>query len=412
MTERIEATTTCCIAGGGPAGMMLGLLLARAGIDVTVLEKHGDFLRDFRGDTIHTSTITLMEELGLADRFLELPHQKARELSALVGNTRVRICDFSALEGPHPYILFMPQWDFLNFIASEAKKHAGFRLIMNAEAVGVIRAGERTDGVVYRQDNEMHTIGADLTVACDGRDSTLRRAGRLEPRRYGAPMDVMWFRLPRSGNEGVDTGAHLERGRMLVMIDRGDYWQMAYVIPKGTDAKVRAGGIEAFRQSVRDLSPFKEPAPVEAIRSWDDVKTLVVEINRLETWHRPGLLLIGDAAHAMSPVGGIGINLAIQDAVAAANILIEPLKARSVSEDDLAAVQARRETPTARTQLLQRIAQRRVIGTALAGGRPMRPPFWLPWLLAREPVKRRIARLIGIGLQAEHIGGDGAASAT
>jgi 2-polyprenyl-6-methoxyphenol hydroxylase-like FAD-dependent oxidoreductase len=411
MTERTEEKTTCCIAGGGPSGMMLGLLLARAGIDVTVLEKHGDFLRDFRGDTIHTSTITLMEELGLGDRFLQLPHQKAHELSALVGDTRVRICDFSALDGPHPYILFMPQWDFLNFIASEAKKCSGFRLIMNAEAVGVIRNDERTDGVVYRKDNEMHTIGADLTVACDGRDSTLRRAWDLEPRSYGAPMDVMWFRLPRSGNEGVDTGAHLERGRMLVMIDRGDYWQMAYVIPKGKDATVRARGIEAFRDEVRKLSPFKEPAQVDAIGSWDDVKTLVVEINRLETWHRPGLLFIGDAAHAMSPVGGIGINLAIQDAIAAANILIEPLKAHSVSEDDLAAVQSRREKPTARTQLLQRIAQRRVISAALAGDRPLRPPFWLPWLLARPPVKRGIARIIGIGLQAEHIGGDEAARA-
>lgn len=411
MTERTEEKTTCCIAGGGPAGMMLGLLLARAGIDVTVLEKHGDFLRDFRGDTIHTSTITLMEELGLGERFLQLPHQKAHELSALVGNTRVRICDFSALDGPHPYILFMPQWDFLNFIASEAKKYSGFRLIMNAEAVGVIRNDERTDGVVYRKDNEMHTIGAELTVACDGRDSTLRRAWDLRPRPYGAPMDVMWFRLPRSGNEGVDTGAHLERGRMLVMIDRGDYWQMAYMIPKGTDAKVRARGLEKFREEVRSLSPFKEPAQVEAIKSWDDVKTLVVEINRLKTWHRPGLLFIGDAAHAMSPVGGIGINLAIQDAVAAASILIEPLKARSVSEDDLAAVQTRREKATGRTQLLQRVAQRRVIGAALAGDRPMRPPFWLPWLLSRPPIKRGIARLIGIGLQAEHIGRDEATGA-
>jgi 2-polyprenyl-6-methoxyphenol hydroxylase-like FAD-dependent oxidoreductase len=225
-------------------------------------------------------------------------------------------------------------------------------------------------------------------------------------------MDVMWFRLPRSGDEGADTGAHLERGRMLVMIDRGDYWQMAYVIPKGTDEKVRARGIEAFRQSVRDLCPFREPARVEAIKSWDDVKTLVVEINRLKTWHRPGLLFIGDAAHAMSPVGGIGINLAIQDAVAAANILTGPLRTRTVSEDDLAAVQTRRATPAARTQLLQRIAQRRVIGTALAGNRPMLPPFWLPWLLGREPVKRMVARLIGIGLQAEHIGVDGASGPT
>lgn len=395
--------TTCCVVGGGPAGIMLGLLLARTNVDVTVLEKHDDFLRDFRGDTIHTSTINLMEELGLAERFLSLPHEKATHLTGLVGGTPVRICDFSALGGKYPYILFMPQWDFLNFLTEEARQYPTFHLHMGAEALDIVKKGDRVMGVTYRQNGEVRTIRADLTIACDGRSSTLRTRMGEKPHVYGTPMDVMWFRLPRKPSDGEETGGRLERGRMLVMINRGDYWQMAYLIPKGSSDKVRAGGLYAFRSSVGKLCDFMESERLNTITSWDDVKTLEVSLNRLKKWHRPGLLYIGDAAHAMSPVGGVGINLAIQDAVAAANLLAQPLKAGTVTDSDLAAVEQRRRLPIILTQTLQRIAQRRVIDSTLRSTKPPSPPPWLNRALAWGPIRRFIAQLIGLGFRPEHI---------
>lgn len=402
MTAASERTT-CAIAGGGPAGVMLGFLLARAGVDVTVLEKHADFLRDFRGDTIHTSTIELMDELGLAERFLRLPHEKAYELAADVGGTRLRICDFTALKGKYPFIAFMPQWDFLDFVAAEARKYPTFRIEMRAEVAGVAQADGRVTGLRYRQGGAEHEIRADLTVACDGRDSTLRRDLGMTARAFGAPMDVMWFALPREEADPAATGARIERGHMLVTIDRGDYWQMAYVVPKGTAEAVRADGLDAFRGRIADMLPTMARGRVDALAGMDEVKTLVVEVNRLKRWHAPGILFIGDAAHAMSPIGGVGINLAIQDAVAAANILAGPLAAGAVREADLARVQARRRLPTALTQALQRIAQRRIIGAALSGTRAPRPPAWLPGLLRLGPVRRAVANLIGRGLRPEHI---------
>ncbi len=398
-----EETTTCCVVGGGPAGVMLGLLLARAGVDVTVLEKHGDFLRDFRGDTIHTSTIELMEDLGWADEFLALPHFKERRLTARVGDASLTLADFAALGVRHPYILFMPQWDFLDFMVGKARAYPGFHLHMNAEAVDVVREGERTAGVVYRRNGETRTIRADLTVACDGRGSAIRAAWGLAPRTFGAPMDVLWFRLPRRESDQAETGGRLLRGRMMVMINRGDYWQMAYVIAKGSGDAVRAQGLDAFRASVAEIADFMEPARMAAITSWDEVKTLVVEVNRLDRWHRPGLLLIGDAAHAMSPIGGVGVNLAVQDAVAAARALARPLREGKVTESHLAAVQRRRWRPTVVTQKLQRIAQKRVIDSVLHSDKPLAPPSWLPLALAHWPLKRLVPRMIGYGLRPEHV---------
>lgn len=394
--------TTCCIAGGGPAGMMLGFLLARAGIRVTVLEKHADFLRDFRGDTIHPSTLELMHELGLLDEFLKLPHSRVTELSGLIGETRITLADFSHLPTRCRFIALMPQWDFLDFLADNGKRYPGFDLRMRAEATGLIEEGGRVAGVRARTPEGDLDIRADLVVGCDGRHSTLRERAGLVVEDIGAPIDVLWFRLSRRADDTADTFGHMEAGRMMVMLNRGDYWQCAYVIPKGGIDRVKQKGLPAFRDSIVEMSTFLRDRAAEIAR-WEDVKLLTVAVDRLSQWHRPGLLCIGDAAHAMSPVGGVGINLAIQDAVAAANILAGPLKAGAVTRADLAAVQQRRTLPMKVIQWIQVQVQNRVLTAVLASTQRPKPPWpaklfnWFP------PLRRLPARLIGMGIRPEHI---------
>jgi len=395
-------TTKCCIAGGGPAGMMLGFLLARAGVDVVVLEKHADFFRDFRGDTIHPSTLELMYELGLLDEFLMLPHQKLDRLAVQVGDERVRMIDLTHLSTHCKYIALMPQWDFLNFLAAHGKRYKGFDLRMQADATGLIEEGGRVVGLRARTPDGELTIRADLVVGADGRHSTVRAAAGFKSDDYGAPMDVLWFRLPRKETDETETFGHIEAGAMMIMLNRGDYWQCAFVIPKGGIDRVQADGLDAFRNRVVMMSPFLADRASE-LRSWDDIKLLTVTVDRLRQWWRPGLLCIGDAAHAMSPIGGVGINLAIQDAVAAANRLAAPLKAGTVSDDDLSAVQARRTFPVRFTQALQLTMQNQIIRRALASTQKPKPPLLLK-LFDMIPLLRRIPqRLLAVGVRPEHI---------
>ncbi|MGX1741447.1 FAD-dependent oxidoreductase [Bosea sp. NPDC055353] len=398
-----QLNTTCCIAGGGPAGMMLGFLLARAGIDVTVLEKHADFLRDFRGDTIHPSTMQLMKELGLLDDFLKLPHTKERTIVARFGDRDVPIADFSHLPVAAPYIAFMPQWDFLDFLADRGRELPHFRLLMQAKATGVIHSSGKIAAVTAETAEGETTIWADLVVAADGRRSDLRRAGDFTVHEIGAPMDVLWFRLSRRDSDAGQTFGQVARGRFAVMLNRGDYWQCAYVIAKGTLEKLHAAGLDTFKAGLAELLPVVADR-VDEITSWDDLKLLSVAVDRLERWWQPGLICIGDAAHAMSPIGGVGVNLAIQDAVAAANRLATPLREKRVTNDDLAAVQERRAFPTKATQALQVAIQKRVITPILAGSGPVKPPFLLSLLRWFPPLRRIPARLVGMGFRPEHIG--------
>jgi len=395
-------TTRCAIAGGGPAGMMLGFLLARAGVDVLVLEKHADFLRDFRGDTIHPSTLEIMHELGLLDEFLKLPHQKVRELSGAIGDETVTIADFTHLPTRCGFIAFIPQWDFLDFLADRAKLYPGFKLKMKAVVDDLLWEDRRVVGLKAKLPRGMLEVRADLVVGADGRHSAVRDLAGLECEDLGAPMDVLWLRLSKRADDGSQTLGRIQAGRMFIMLDRGDYWQCAYVISKGGFNELRCKGLEAFRHDIVALNPTLADR-VSEIASWDDVKLLTVRVDRLKRWYRPGLLCIGDAAHAMSPVGGVGINLAIQDAVAAANILAEPLREGAVSEALLRKVQERRQWPTRMTQALQIFIQNRVIRNVLSMTTPPRPPFAV-MLLKRFPWLRRIpGRLIGMGLRPEHV---------
>ncbi|HEX3859313.1 MAG TPA: FAD-dependent oxidoreductase [Pseudolabrys sp.] len=394
--------TTCCIAGGGPAGMMLGFLLARAGIPVVVLEKHKDFLRDFRGDTVHPSTLQMMHELGLLDEFLKLPHSKVDHVQMQIGADTVRIA-LVGLPTVCKYIAFMPQWDFLNFLAAKGKKYPGFDLRMRAEATELIEDNGRVIGLRAKTGEGELEIRADLVVGCDGRHSTLRDKAGFKSDDLGAPMDVMWFRISRKDSDWDEIVGHIERGRMMVMLDRDDYWQCAFVIPKDSIDKVKARGLDDFRKVVAEMAPFDVSGRLGEVKSWDDVKLLTVAVDTLRRWYRPGLICIGDAAHAMSPIGGVGINLAVQDAVASANILAEPLRRGTMTDATLAAIQKRRQFPTKVTQRLQLLLQNNLIGPALQGTGP-RPKAPLVMKMLQWPLLNRIpARAIALGIRPEHI---------
>ena len=394
--------TTCCVVGGGPAGMMLGFLLARAGIAVLVLEKHADFLRDFRGDTIHPSTLELMHELGLLEEFLALPHSRIRELKLQIGDDRLAIGDFEHLPVRCKFIALMPQWDFLDFVAGRARRYPSFDLRMEAEATDLVFDGDRVAGVRATTAEGPVEIRADLTVACDGRRSRLRDAAGLRVENLHAPMDVLWFRVSRQASDPDDVLGRIESGRMMVMLNRGDYWQCAFLIPKGSADEVRRAGLDRFRAQVAAMAPLLGDR-LHEVDTFDDVKLLTVEVDRLRRWYRPGLLFIGDAAHAMSPIGGVGVNLAVQDAVAAANILAEPLRERTVTTDTLAKVQRRRAFPARTTQFFQVLMQNRLIGPALGSpGRRPRAPLFMKMM--QWPLLRRLpGRLFALGIRPEHV---------
>jgi 2-polyprenyl-6-methoxyphenol hydroxylase-like FAD-dependent oxidoreductase len=399
-----QIRTTCCIAGGGPAGMTLGLLLARAGVEVIVLEKHGDFLRDFRGDTIHPSTLELMHELGMLDEFLRLPHHELRRVKIQVDDVEIAGPDFSHLPTRCKFIALMPQWDFLNFIAAQAKRYPTFQLMMNTEATGLIEDGERVLGVRANTKQGEVSVLADLVVGADGRSSILRERAGMEVEDFGVPIDVLWFRVAKTSPEAESALGRVRNGKMLITIDRGDYYQCGSIIRKGALENIKRRGLSAFREEIVSVAPFLRDA-IGEIDDWDKVKLLTVQVNRLRQWYRPGLLFIGDAAHAMSPAGGVGVNLAIQDAVAATNLLADKLRRRDCKTDDLRLVQQRREWPTRMTQNIQVFIHRRMFGSKSDPERAISIPWparAILWLLT--PLLRRVAaRVIGVGFRAERI---------
>jgi 2-polyprenyl-6-methoxyphenol hydroxylase-like FAD-dependent oxidoreductase len=400
----------CCIVGGGPAGMMLSYLLGRAGIDVAVLEKHADFFRDFRGDTVHPSTLQVMDELGLIDDFLKLPHQRLQTLDGLFGGTPVRIADLRRLRTKYPFIAFMPQWDFLNFLREAGKRFASLKVMMNTEAVDLIRRGETITGVRAKTPDGTIDIEADLTIACDGRHSIVRERARLAVEEIGAPMDVLWFRAGRKPDDTENVFARVEPGKMMITFNRGDYWQCAYVIAKGQYDAVKARGLQALLDDVVRMAPILKRG-VADVKSFDDVKLLTVAINRLRRWTLPGLLLIGDAAHAMSPVGGVGVNLAVQDAVATANLLADKMQHGCPSEDELDTVRRRREFPVKMTQRMQVVVQNNIISGALQpGDRPLKVPLIVRLVTAVPWLQGIPARLLALGVRPEHVHSKAASS--
>ncbi|HTA71199.1 MAG TPA: FAD-dependent oxidoreductase [Bryobacteraceae bacterium] len=392
--------TRCCIAGGGPAGMMLGFLLGRAGIETIVLEKHADFLRDFRGDTVHPSTLELMYELGLLQDFLKRPHQELPQIRAQIGSDEIVGADFSTLTTHCRFVALMPQWDFLNFLAEQGQRYPAFHVRMEAEVSGLLEEGGRIAGVRAKTPAGELEVRAELVVGADGRSSLVRERSGLQVDDLGAPMDVLWMRISRRPSDPAPL-LRLDRGKLLVMLNREDYWQVGLVIRKGGAGEIREKGMEALRGSVVELAPFLKDR-VSELGSWDDdVKLLTVKVDRLRQWWRPGLLCIGDAAHAMSPIGGVGINLAIQDAVAAANILAGAFQHGTVTTDALSAVQRRRALPTRLTQAMQVTIQNHVTAPLLASSKPLHAPWYLPFL--DWPTRRIRSRFLGIGFRAEHI---------
>ena len=401
--------TRCCIVGGGPAGMMLGYLLGRAGVETLVLEKHADFFRDFRGDTVHPSTLQVMDELGLIEGFLKLPQQRMQKMDGMFGGAKVRIADLGRLKVKYPFIALIPQWDFLNYLRESGKRYASLKVMMNAQATDLLWSGGTVTGVKANTPEGAVDIRADLVIGCDGRHSTVRERARLEVEEIGAPMDVLWFRVSK-GAESESVFARVEAGKMMVTFDRGDYWQCAYVIAKDQYEAVKARGLDRFRDDFIRMAPVLKPGLAD-VKSWDDVKLLTVAINRLKRWTLPGLLCIGDAAHAMSPVGGVGVNLAVQDAVATANLLAAKLAAGRVAEEDLDAVRQRREFPTRMTQNMQVVAQNNIISVALgAGDRELKVPMAVRLISAVPWLQGLTARMIGLGIRPEHVHSPDAAS--
>ncbi len=395
--------TTVAIAGGGPAGMMLGLLLARAGIDVTVVEKHGDFLRDFRGDTIHPSTLELIEQLGFIKEFLALPHTKAEKLHAEIGTEKLTIADFSWLPVKNRFIAFMPQWDFLNFIAGKAGQYENFRLLLNAPVTDLVQSGGKVSGLELSTLRGKLTVKADLVVGADGRNSIVREKAGLEIQRFGVPTEVLWMRLSKQAGDPTETMGHAGPQQGFVLIDRGDYWQCGYVVRKGFFAEIREKGLEAFRDRVAEVCPLPKER-LREIGNWDDVHLLTVRIDRLKQWWKPGFICIGDAAHAMSPIGGVGVNLAIQDAVAAANVIVPALRYKGgVSDADLAAIEQRRSFPTRATQRLQLMMRSKNRKDQDVAKKAKGPPAFVRAIM-RFPLLAHLAgRLIGLGFRREKI---------
>lgn len=395
-----ETSTTCIVAGGGPAGMMVGYLLARSGVDVIVLEKHKDFLRDFRGDTIHPSTLEVMAELGLLEEFLLRPHQEVRYAEGAIGSTHVRMADFTHFPTRCKFLAFMPQHEFLDFLSGKARALPHFHLMMETKATRLLREGGKITGVEIENAGQVSKLRAQLTICAEGRQSGLRDDAGLTVKDLGAPMDALWFKLDWRPNDSNTVLGRIEGGRVLVMLYRGDYWQCAYLVRKNGFAELQRGGLDAFRADVAHLAGRDN---ADEIKSWDNVKLLTVVVDRLEEWAQPGLLFIGDAAHAMSPIGGIGINLAIQDAVATANILAEKLRSGAVSFDDLKRVQRRRQFPTWATQAFQVIAQNNVIDPVLKSRATPRVPGIVKLMQHWTFLQRIPARLIGMGFRPEHV---------
>ena len=394
--------TQLAIVGGGPAGMMHGLLMARAGLDVAVLEKHGDFLRDFRGDTVHPSTLQVIHELGLLEDFLKRPHQKLKEMGGVIGGVPVKLADFKNVRTQCRFVAMMPQWEFLDFLSTQARRYPNFRLLMEAEATDLIEEGGRIAGVIADTQQGRLELKADLVVGCDGRHSLVREKAGLPLIEFGVPIDVLWMKLSKSPVDSPTTLGRIAAGLIFVTLDRGEYWQCALVIAKGGAEVLRAQGLEVFRQSIVKVAPTFADR-VHELQDWDQIKLLTVKVNRLREWCRPGLLCIGDAAHAMSPIGGIGINLAIQDAVAAANILALSFTRGTPSLDDLKRVQKRREFPTRMTQNFQMAIQNNVMTRMLATKENPKPPLPVR-LLNRFPLLRGLpARFIGLGIRPEHV---------